>query len=79
MTANAEGQHPEEAGWRRFVPPWWTAIFPLLAAAGLAAWQTANSAEGGAGVFLASLIWPGGAAFLLVLVVVWLGWTLDLD
>ena len=72
-------EHAES--WRRFLPPWWTLGFPLLATAGLAAWQTADRAAGEAAlpVFLASLLWPGGIAFGLVLLFVILGWTLDID
>ena len=68
-------------GWRRFLPPWWTLGFPLLAAAGLAAWRAAGAAEGEAvlGVFLTSLLWPGAAAFGAVLLFVLLGWNLDID
>ena len=69
------------SAWRRFVPPWWTLGFPLLAAAGLAAWRAANAGEDDAtlDVFLASLLWPGAAAFAVVLLFVILGWTLDID
>lgn len=77
---SAERQEDAE-GWRRFVPPLWTLGFPLLAAAGLAAWRTANAAEGDSAlsVFSTSLLWPGAIAFGVVLVVVVLGWTLDID
>jgi len=69
------------AGWRRFLPPWWTLGFPLLATAGIAAWRAANASEheAAAAVFLVSLLWPGAAAFGLVLVFVVLGWNLDID
>ncbi len=72
-------QHEE--GWRRFVPPWWTLGFPLLAAAGLAAWRAANAGGDAStlAVFLTSLLWPGAIMFAGVLVVVILGWTLDID
>ena len=71
----------QHEGWRRFLPPWWTLGFPLLATAGLAAWRAANAAEGdsAANVFLTSLLWPGAIMFAGVLVVVILGWTLDID
>jgi len=67
-------------GLRRFLPPWWTLGFPLLAAAGLAAWQAAN-ADGDPVlfVFLSSLIWPGAIAFAVVLAFVVLGWNLEID
>jgi hypothetical protein len=70
-----------EQGWRRFVPPWWTLGFPLLAAAGLAAWMAAGAGDGesGALVFLTGLVWPGAIAFGVVLVFVLLGWNLDID
>ena len=73
-----EEQHE---GWRRFVPPWWTLGFPLLATAGLAAWRAANAGEGDSAfaVFLTSLLWPGAIMFAGVLAVVILGWTLDID
>ncbi len=87
MVAAGEGQHTpmtddhEPAGWRRFVPPWWTLGFPLLATLGLAAWRAANAGEGDstATVFLASLAWPGVIAFGVVLVFVVLGWSLEID
>lgn len=70
----------EAGGWRRFVPPWWTLGFPLLATAGLAAWQAANAEDQSTlAVFLSSLIWPGAIAFAIVLVFVVLGWALDID
>jgi len=67
--------------WRRFLPPWWTLGFPLLAAAGLAGWRAANAGEGAAAVivFLTSLAWPGAVAFGVVLLFVILGWNLDID
>jgi hypothetical protein len=72
--------HGEAEGWRRFVPPWWTLGFPLLAAAGLAAWQAANAGDDPAlTVFVSSLLWPGAVAFAIVLVFVVLGWALDID
>ena len=78
-----ENEHATQrpAVWRRFLPPWWTLGFPLLAAAGLAAWRAANAGEGDTAlsVFVASLLWPGAAAFAIVLLVVILGWTLDID
>jgi hypothetical protein len=72
-TENAEG-------WRRFLPPWWTLGFPLLATAGLAAWRAANAGDDSpSAVFFTSLIWPGAVAFAVVLVFVVLGWALDID
>lgn len=70
-----------EHGWRRLMPPWWTLGFPLVAAAGLAAWRAAGADEGGSSalLFLTSLLWPGAAAFGVVLVFVLLGWNLDID
>lgn len=66
---------------RRFLPPWWTLGFPLVGAAGVAAWQTANATEGESAlaVFLISLLWPGIIAFVAVLAFVLLGWNLDID
>ncbi len=74
-------EHAEAEGWRRFVPPLWTLGFPLLAAAGLAAWRAANAGKDDSIVivFLTSLAWPGAIAFGVVLVFVILGWTLDID
>ena len=68
-------------GWRQFLPPWWTLGFPLLATAGLAAWRAAGASggESAASVFFTSLLWPGAAAFGVVLLVVLLGWNLDID
>jgi hypothetical protein len=67
--------------WRRFLPPWWTLGFPLLAAAGVAAWRAAGASDGESvlGVFLVSLLWPGAIAFVAVLAFVLLGWNLDID
>ena len=72
---------PEDAaGWRRFLPPWWTIGFPVLATAGLAAWRAANAqGDPALTVFLSSLLWPGAIAFGVVLVFVILGWSLDID
>ena len=66
---------------RRFLPPWWTLGFPLLAMAGLAGWRAANAGAGESvfGVFLQSLVWPGAIAFAVVLLFVCLGWNLDID
>jgi uncharacterized membrane protein YdjX (TVP38/TMEM64 family) len=73
-------EQAEVRGWQRFVPPWWTLGFPLLATAGLAAWQAANAEDQSTlAVFFSSLIWPGAIAFALVLVFVILGWALDID
>jgi hypothetical protein len=73
-------EREEAGGWRRFVPPWWTLGFPLLATAGLAAWQAANAEdESTLFVFFSSLLWPGVIAFGVVLVFVILGWALDID
>lgn len=79
MTDEAPSEHT--SGWRRFLPPWWTLGFPIVATAGLAAWQAANASESESAlsVFFSSLLWPGGIAFFVVLVFVWLGWTLELD
>jgi anti-sigma factor RsiW len=66
---------------RRFLPPWWTLVFPVIGAAGLAAWRAAGADEGESVVrlFLVSLVWPGILAFLAVFAVVLLGWNLDID
>ena len=70
---------PLETGERRFVPPWWTIFFPLLAALGVGAWY-AGSAEGDRlSAFLDGLLWPGSGAFAAVALMVWLGWVLDLE
>jgi hypothetical protein len=47
----------------------------------VAAWRAANAGAGEsqAAAFAQALLWPGGAVFLVVLVVVWLGWILDID
>jgi hypothetical protein len=72
--------HEEAEDWRRFVPPWWTLGFPLLATAGLAAWKAANAGdESTLSVFVTSLFWPGAIAFGVVLVFVVLGWALEID
>lgn len=77
---HAESLHESE-GWRRFTPPWWTLGFPLIATVGIAAWQAANAGadQTTSSAFLASLLWPGAAAFGIVVLMVWLGWILDID
>ena len=70
---------PSPPAWRRFVPPWWTLLFPLVVTLGVAAWRAASAADGRAGAFLEGLLWPGLAAFALVAAMVWLGWVLDID
>jgi hypothetical protein len=77
MNEPPDASHRREE--RRLLPPWWTALFPLAVALGLAGWSTATAEEGGLRAFAAALLWPGGGAFLLVAVVVWLGWVLDID
>lgn len=67
-----------EAG-RRWLPPWWTAAFPLLVALGIAAWRAAVAETGTAGAFASGLLWPGLGAFAVVSLIVWLGWVLDID
>lgn len=82
MTTEHETEPNEQPeGWRRFVPPWWTLGFPVLATVGIAGWQAANAGQGQStlGLFVSSVLWPGAAAFAIVLVIVWLGWTLEID
>jgi hypothetical protein len=69
--------HPREE--RRLLPPWWTGLFPLSVALGIAGWSAATADDRALRAFLTALLWPGGGAFLLVAVVVWLGWVLDID
>lgn len=71
-------EHAEPGGLRRYLPPWWTLSFPLVADAGFAAWRAAN-ADDAATAFASNLIWPGAAVFGVVLVMVLLGWALDID
>jgi hypothetical protein len=76
----ADDATEDAEGWQRFLPPWWTLGFPLLATAGLAAWRAANAGDDSAAiVFITSLVWPGVIAFGVVLLFVVLGWALDID
>lgn len=77
MTAMSDAEEPE--GWRRFVPPWWTVFFPIVVAIGAAVWHAAASGGNHTTAFVSGLLWPGGAAFLVVALMVWLGWVLDID
>jgi hypothetical protein len=70
---------PHAPGWRRFVPPWWTVLFPLIVMVGVAGWHAATAESDGAAAFASGLIWPGLAAFAAVAAMVWLGWVLDID
>jgi hypothetical protein len=66
--------------WYITPPPWWSYLFGLLAVAGTAIWRVlSGGSEAGAGLFLHSLIWPGLVVGAVVTIVVWLGWTLELD
>lgn len=59
--------------------PWWLLLPGSLLALVWAAYQSV-SAEGGAGaVFLATLLWPGAAIFVLTTLTSYFGWRLDLD
>jgi len=77
MSTTPGAPQPREE--HRLLPPWWTVLFPLAAALGLAGWSAATAEDDGLRSFLTALIWPGGGVFLLVAVVVWLGWVLDID
>jgi hypothetical protein len=55
--------------------PWWLPVPGLLAAVGWAAYEAAT----GAGAFLLTALWPGAAILLLVTVVTFFGWQLDID
>lgn len=63
----------------RWLPPWWTAAFPVAALVGVAAWFAATGERAGVSGFLLALAWPGSAAALAVALVVWLAWILDLE
>ena len=70
---------PRTPAWRRLVPPWWTASFPLAVMLGVAGWRAASAETERAAAFLGGLLWPGLAAFAAVALIVWLGWILDID
>lgn len=68
-----------EQGLRRFVPPWWTWLMPVVVLLGTAAWVTANADAATAGAFIRGMLWPGSAAFAATVLMVWLGWVLEID
>lgn len=55
--------------------PRWLPLPGALLAAGWAGYQTAAVDAG----FLPTLLWPGGAIFLLVTLAAWFGWQLEID
>jgi hypothetical protein len=57
----------------RFPP--WLPIPGLIAVLGWAGYQQFT----GAGAFLPTALWPGGAIFVLVSLAAWLGWQLEID
>ncbi len=64
---------------RRFLPPWWTALFPVAITLAFAGWRTATAARPSITTYLAALLWPGAAVFLAFAAMVWLAWALDID
>jgi hypothetical protein len=64
---------------RRFVPPWWTVLFPVAVTLGVAGWRAATADADAPAAFGAALLWPGAAVFAVVALIVWLGWVLDID
>ncbi|MFN8559148.1 MAG: hypothetical protein U0531_18025 [Dehalococcoidia bacterium] len=70
---------PRGSRLRRLLPPWWTALFPIVVTVGVGAWRAASAEGDRLAAFFAGLLWPGGAAFVLVALMVWLGWVLDID
>jgi hypothetical protein len=61
------------------LPPAWSGLLALAAAAGFAAWRAASSGGAATPVFLHALAWPGAAVAGAVLLFAWLGWALDID
>jgi hypothetical protein len=55
--------------------PWWLPLPGLLAVIGWAAYEAVT----GAGALLPTALWPGAAIFVLVTVVAFFGWQLDID
>ncbi|MHB8575703.1 MAG: hypothetical protein ACYDCQ_10275 [Dehalococcoidia bacterium] len=68
------------AWWHVPLPPWWLWALAAVTDAGTGVWRliTAGS-DGGPALFFGSLIWPGLAIAGAVLIVAWLGWSLDLE
>ena len=64
---------------RRWLPPWWTLLFPLLSWLGTGVWKAASASGEMAEAFAQGLVWPGLAVAGAVLLMVWLGWVLDID
>ncbi|HEY8836306.1 MAG TPA: hypothetical protein VIO16_01240 [Dehalococcoidia bacterium] len=81
MTQHSDEQ-PTGPWWRPAVspPPSWIWLLGIAADAGTGVWQliTTNGTRD-AGLFLGSMVWPGAAITAAVFVVVWLGWSLDLE
>jgi hypothetical protein len=55
--------------------PRWLPLPGIVAALGWAAYDWAAAD----GAFLATLLWPGAAILVLVTIVTWFGWQLDID
>jgi hypothetical protein len=60
-------------------PPWWLIALAIATDVGTGAWQLISASHGSVALFLGGLAWPGLAIALVVAVVAWLGWTLDLE
>ncbi len=57
--------------------PWWMPLPGLAVAGGWAGYE--GIVAGGGSPFLDTLLWPGGAIFVLVTIATVLGWQLDID
>ncbi len=55
--------------------PWWLPLPGLIAAIGWAAFEAATAGAS----FLPAVLWPGAGIFVLVTVVAFFGWQLDID
>ena len=73
-------QHAVRPWWYITPPPWWSFLFGLLTMIGSGVWHALSSGAGsGPALFARGFVWPGIAIGGVVALIVWLGWTLDLE
>ena len=58
---------------------WWLLLPGLAVALLWALYRGVSADEGGAGEFVAQLLWPGPVILAVTTIAAWLGWRLDLD
>lgn len=71
---------PASAGWLgRIGLAWWMPALALLAPLGFGVFRAFVGDDGAATEFGRALWWPGAAIYAVTLVIVWAGWTLELE